>query len=86
MLPDFYEGHIQQQVHSTIKTSLPLVFQANSRLKYIDLARTKSEALHNIYSLFKQNINRVILRGTQRGNSSKPLNISIVERILVFKR
>ena len=25
-------------------------------------------------------------RGTQRGYSSKPLNISIVERILVFKR
>ena len=25
-------------------------------LKYIDLARTKSEALDNIYSLFKQNI------------------------------
>ena len=25
-------------------------------IKYIDLARTKSEALDNIYSLFKQNI------------------------------
>ena len=37
------------------------VFQVSDKqpvkfLKYIDLARTKSEALDNIYSLFKQNI------------------------------
>ena len=38
--------------HFTTELSVP----TRQVLRYIDLARAKSEALDNIYSLFKQNI------------------------------
>ena len=40
-------------------------------ISYIDLARAKSESLDNIYGLFKQKKNRVMLSGEGNENGEK---------------
>ena len=47
------------------------VSSLNNKKNYIDLARTKSEALDNFYSLLKQNIKSLMLSGEGNENGKK---------------
>ena len=55
-------------------------------LKYIDLATAKSEALDNIYILFKQNINPVMLSGEGNAWQRWKTTIGLISKESNFAR